>query len=112
MRRSTIVALLITLAASSAAAQTVTLESAAAVAADPNGANPDGFVYLFGGHGELTRTWAYDPTADVYLTRAPVPVGVRAATAVESGGKIYLFGGLTQDGSGAQLVQVYDPAFF
>ncbi len=59
----------------------------------------NGKIYLFGGGADFTSctnlVHEYDPVAGTYTAKAPMPVGVCGAAAVEAGGKIYLFGGYT-----------------
>ena len=71
----------------------------------------------------VDEMWEYDPAADSWKSLAPLPGKRGAAVAVESGGKIYVIGGVTtMEGSkdpfftfmGPALVlstnEVYDPA--
>jgi N-acetylneuraminic acid mutarotase len=93
----------------------------------------NGKVYLFGGGVQrqpggptqfpIANAWEYDPVADSWRALAPVPAPRLAAAAVESGGKIYVMGGVgaypgleNQSLGGEQPArvldtnQVYDPA--
>ena len=93
----------------------------------------NGKVYLFGGGVQrqpggptqfpIANSWEYDPVADSWRALAPLPSPRLAAAAVESGGKIYVMGGVgaysgleNQSLGGEQPArvldtnQVYDPA--
>lgn len=79
---------------------------AGAAAADANGK-----LYIFGGEGfvgyAFDHTWEYDPAADTWQARAPMPGGGRRyAAAAFHNGKIYVAGGWPQE----RTVEVYDPA--
>lgn len=69
----------------------------------------DGFMYVFGGfsdRGIETTTWRYDPSADAWTGRAPLPGPVAAGGAAVLGDLIYVVGGVP-DGTS---VYSYDPA--
>jgi hypothetical protein len=89
----------------------------------------DGLIYVIGGESardarrtapvprpsptpESTALYssvsAYDPSADSWSDRAPMPIGLYVLTAHALDGKIYAFGGYGQQGFDAS-VQVYDP---
>ena len=93
----------------------------------------NGKVYVFGGGVQrqpggptqfpVNNAWEYDPAADSWRALAPMPAPRLAAGAVESGGKIYVMGGVgayagleNQSLGGEQphrvldTNQVYDPA--
>lgn len=93
----------------------------------------NGKVYVFGGGVQrqpggptqfpIANSWEYDPAADSWRALAPLPAPRLAAAAVESGGKIYVMGGVgaypgleNQSLGGEQPArvldtnQVYDPA--
>ena len=65
----------------------------------------NGKVYVFGGGVQrqpggptqfpIDNAWEYDPAADSWRALAPMPGRRLAAAAVESGGKIYVMGGVT-----------------
>jgi len=64
----------------------------------------DGKIYLFGGGIQrqpggptgfpIDNAWEYDPAADTWRALAPMPMRRLAAAAVESGGRIYVMGGV------------------
>ena len=64
----------------------------------------NGKVYLFGGGVQrqpggptqfpIDSSWEYDPVADSWRALAPMPLRRLAAAAVETGGKIYVMGGV------------------
>jgi N-acetylneuraminic acid mutarotase len=93
----------------------------------------NGKIYVFGGGVQrqpggptqvpIDNAWEFDPVADTWRALAPMPVARLAAAAVESGGKIYVMGGVGaypglegQSLGGEQparvldLNHVYDPA--
>lgn len=65
-----------------------------------------GKIYSFGGGVQrqpggptqfpIDNSWEYDPVADSWRALAPMPIRRLAAAAVESGGKIYVMGGVAQ----------------
>jgi N-acetylneuraminic acid mutarotase len=75
-------------------------------------------IYLIGGFAEGGGTpsapramFTYDPAADSWTTREPIPEGVNHAGFAAVGGKLYIVGGFrehTFSPSGA--VRIYDPA--
>ena len=73
----------------------------------------DGNIYVIGGRGATATTFttveAYNPTTDIWTSRAPLPAGRSALAAVATAdGKIYAIGG-TEDGSNMlDTVYVYD----
>ena len=66
----------------------------------------NGKIYAFGGGIQrqpggptqfpIDNSWEYDPVADSWRALAPMPIRRLAAAAVESGGKIYVMGGVAQ----------------
>ena len=64
----------------------------------------NGKIYVFGGGVQrqpggptqfpIDNAWEYDPAADTWKALAPMPIRRLAAAAVESGGKIYVMGGV------------------
>jgi N-acetylneuraminic acid mutarotase len=93
----------------------------------------NGKIYVFGGGVQrqpggptqfpIDNSWEYDPVADSWRALAPMPVRRLAAAAVESGGRIYVMGGVAaypgleqQSLSGDEphrvldLNHMYDPA--
>ena len=64
----------------------------------------NGKIYAFGGGIQrqpggptqfpVDNSWEYDPAADSWRALAPMPIRRLAAAAVESGGKIYVMGGV------------------
>ena len=64
----------------------------------------NGKIYAFGGGMQrqpggptqfpIDNSWEYDPVADSWRALAPMPIRRLAAAAVESGGKIYVMGGV------------------
>ena len=60
----------------------------------------------------FTNLEVYDPAADAWVTKAPIPVGVYGATAGVIGTKLYVAGGQASQVNGNDIgnLQVYDPA--
>lgn len=62
----------------------------------------NGKIYLLGGGADLSactnEVWEYDPVADTFIAKAPMPIALCGAATVEADGKIYLFGGYTTFG--------------
>ena len=76
-------------------------------------------LYTFGGYGErppnedhvvLNTVYAYDPSTNGWTYKAPMPTSRWGMVSVESGGKIYVFGGQDQFGNGTGANEIYDPA--
>jgi N-acetylneuraminic acid mutarotase len=82
---------------------------------DAGGAALDGLIYVVAGKTTVAHRsdmLAYDPVADTWTPRAPLPgPAVENPSVVAYGGKLYAFGGSTAPFSGAVAnVAVYDPA--
>jgi len=81
----------------------------------------NGKIYIFGGctraisgEGGSTNVWEYDPAADNYTAKAPLPVKRCSAIAETVGDKIYLIGGLEplENGQGTRVTgrnEMFDP---
>jgi N-acetylneuraminic acid mutarotase len=75
-----------------------------------------GRIYVFGGQADggtakpLNTTWEYDPAADSWRPRAPMPTGRTATAATESAGRIFVLGGNAAGGVTVGTNEVYDPA--
>ncbi len=72
-----------------------------------------GKLYVLGGYTgssftPMNRTYVYLPDSNVWRARANMLVARGAHAAVEFGGKIYLFGGITSDNN-SRRADVYDP---
>ncbi len=74
-------------------------------------------LYVIGGFTQsflsvwspVSHVYAYDPAADAWTERAPMPTARGALAVAESGGKLFAIGGY--DGRGnSGAVEVYDPA--
>jgi N-acetylneuraminic acid mutarotase len=79
----------------------------------PAAAVVDDRLYVFGGLEQwpepaLAAVWMYDPVADVWSQRTPMPRARGAMASAVFGGKVYLFGGLA-DGEAVSDVTIYDP---
>lgn len=75
----------------------------------------DGKIYAIGGYNESIPNWVglntveeYDPVADRWETKSPMPTGRHSMAAAAVGGKIYVVGG--HGGGHLQTVEQYDPA--
>ncbi|EMA14661.1 Kelch repeat-containing protein [Haloarcula amylolytica] len=72
----------------------------------------DGTLYVVGGEkglgGTVADTQAYNIAANEWEYRAPMATGVNGAADAVFGGRLYIFGGKSQNGS-VSSVQVYDP---
>lgn len=76
----------------------------------------DGKVYLFGGcsmaEGKLrnhAEGWVFDPAAGSWKALRNLPAANRGITAAEAAGKVFLFGGYTDEGFSADVL-AYDAA--
>jgi len=58
-------------------------------------AGSDGRLYMFGGDGPYTSSYAFDTTTRTWSSRAAMPVALRDPAAACVGDTIYLFGGYT-----------------
>lgn len=76
-----------------------------------------GRLYVIGGYSKsglsvwnpVATVYAYDPEADAWTERAPMPTARGALSVTEHGGKLYAIGGYDRKTNNAQ-VEVYDPA--
>lgn len=69
----------------------------------------NGRIYLVGGFLTGDRAYEYDPAADTWRSRAPMPTARHGLAAVALGGEIYAVGG--SDGRAASgALEIYDPA--
>ncbi|MEO3747611.1 S8 family serine peptidase [Plantactinospora sp. B5E13] len=76
-------------------------------------ATVDDRVYSVGGGtdvGHHTRAWAYDPADGTWDALPNLPTGRARPSAVELGGKLYVFGGWAPGGTPVNTVDVFDPA--
>lgn len=75
-----------------------------------------GFIFYpvpnqgFGGWEPIDNTWEYDPAADSWKALAPMPTKRGSPVAVVSGGKIYVIGGASNQGSNAPAIFANGPA--
>lgn len=71
----------------------------------------DGVVYVAGGgaRGSGASVEAYDPVARTWSRCAPLTSTRGFAAAAAFDGKVYVFGGLGEDGGPVDVVEVYDP---
>lgn len=81
-----------------------------------------GKIYVFGGHTttetvhnlNLSNTQIYNPAADAWTVGAPMPTGRAYTSAVYSGGKMYIMGGVRYDSEDNSTLldinEAYDPA--
>ena len=75
-------------------------------------------IYLPGGSDDLddsrdggtflTTLHIYDPVANSWSTGAPMPAPLAYASAVTSGGDLYVIGGLQNDGTATNALYIYD----
>lgn len=72
----------------------------------------DGRIYVIGGGSPAEdRVTAYDPSNDQWLTNfSPLPRPLTQASAVTVNGRIYVFGGLDQNGNAVDTVYEYNPS--
>jgi N-acetylneuraminic acid mutarotase len=76
-----------------------------------------GRLYIIGGYSKsglsvwnpVATVYAYDPTTDTWIERAPMPTARGALSVTEYDGKLYAIGGYDRKINNAQ-VEVYDPA--
>jgi N-acetylneuraminic acid mutarotase len=59
--------------------------------------------------GAFSRVYAYDPIADTWTTKSPMPIGLYYLTAHAVGDRIYVIGGYDQHGFNPAVL-AYDPA--
>jgi N-acetylneuraminic acid mutarotase len=72
----------------------------------------DGKAYVVGGRmgtSDLTEVWAYDPVADAWEAKSPIPGQRRLAAAFAINGKGYVTCGLYQTSSMLNDLYEYDP---
>lgn len=76
-----------------------------------------GRLYIIGGYAKsgfsvwnpVATVYVYDPAADSWTERAPMPTARGALSVTEHDGKLYALGGFDRKANNAQ-VEVYDPA--
>ena len=76
----------------------------------------DGRLYVIGGYAQsafsvwkpVATVYVYDPAADSWTERAPMPTARGALSVTEHNGKLYAIGGFDRKANNAQ-VEVYDP---
>ncbi len=68
-----------------------------------------GLIYTFGGMGSDVVE-AYDPAADRWIRKGPMPRNNWEQVAADVGGKIYVIGGGFPAGSVLNVLYAYDPA--
>lgn len=81
-----------------------------------------GFIHVAGGrapagsrnrqwsdHIDTDEHWLYDPAADAWFPRAPMPTARNSAAAAVVGGVLYVIGGRTVTDGNSAAVEVYDP---
>lgn len=76
-----------------------------------------GRLFVIGGYAKsgfsvwnpVTTVYAYDPAADSWTERAPMPTARGALSVTEHNGKLYTIGGFDRKDNNAQ-VEIYDPA--
>ena len=69
-------------------------------------------IYLAGGTNDrdpLPSTWEFDPSRSAWTQRADWTDTRLFGVAAEHKGKFYIFGGITNDGSHSNRIDVYDP---
>ena len=64
----------------------------------------------FGGWEPIDNAWEYDPAADSWKALAPLPTKRGSPVAVTQGGKIYVIGGASNQGSNAPAIFPTGPA--
>ncbi|NHC14407.1 Kelch repeat-containing protein [Motilibacter deserti] len=74
----------------------------------------EGKLLVFGGStdafsGAQSASWSYDPTADAWTALPALPTARGGAGAAVLDGKVYVAGGMTEDGASTGVVEVYDP---
>ena len=77
----------------------------------------DGRLYVIGGYAQsafsvwkpMATVYVYDPAADSWTERAPLPTARGALSVTVHDGKLYAIGGFDRKANNAQ-VEVYDPA--
>lgn len=73
-----------------------------------------GRLYVLGGtdssDAPTTDTWEYDPAANAWRSRAPMPVACHSPLVTELGGRLHVFGGFGDSGRWTGTHLEYDPA--
>lgn len=72
----------------------------------------EGKIIVIAGHsdsGVLSSVEMFDPTTNIWSALSEKPTAVYNASAVVLGEKIYVPGGVTQDGSPTKVVEVFNP---
>ncbi|RME13085.1 MAG: hypothetical protein D6802_02450 [Ardenticatenia bacterium] len=90
----------------------VALQPMPAPLADMAATPTDRFLALVGGESENGMTsafWLYDAQADTWQESVAAPLALRHAQSAWLGGRLYLAGGETADGSVSDAVWVYTP---
>ncbi|NHC45881.1 Kelch repeat-containing protein [Motilibacter aurantiacus] len=75
----------------------------------------DGKLLVLGGStdafgGAQAAGWSYDPAADAWSALPAMPTARGGASAQVVEGKVYVVGGMSEDGASTGAVEVYDPA--
>ena len=81
-------------------------------------AEAGGKIYALGGNNSLNNYLSgiqnvveeYDPAANTWTTKAPMPTVREVLAAAAAGGKIYAIGGFDNRGVDLNVVEEYDPA--
>ena len=79
------------------------------------GTSHGGYFYVFGGStapasGVVSDSYRYDPATDQWQTIAPMPTARGGIRAEVVGDKIYVIGGMDDNGTSLSVVEIYDPA--
>ena len=64
----------------------------------------------FGGWAPIDNAWEYDPAADSWKALAPLPTKRGSPVAITQGGRIYVIGGASNQGSNAPAIFPTGPA--
>jgi large repetitive protein len=82
---------------------------------NPAAAELNGKLYVFGGSqqpfsGAVPNAAVYDPASNTWTELAPMAIARGGATAKALNSKIYVAGGMGNDGASINSVEIYDPA--
>jgi N-acetylneuraminic acid mutarotase len=71
----------------------------------------NGILYVAGGVGSATAVEAYDPAADTWTTKAPMPTARAGAAAGVINGVLYVAGGNTtnSNSTGLAMLEAFTP---
>ena len=69
----------------------------------------NGIIYIIGGSGPVSSVYAYDPVADAWTAKSPMPTARYTSAGAVVNGIIYVAGGYTSTGAVA-TVEAYNPA--